>query len=157
MLQGRGFDAKEVSGYKGFDGKSFDLFAMDKAIVPVNISDVHWVLCVIFLRTKTIECYDSLGVGRGYDIAKHLRDFIKDELKTKKNTDLVESEWTLKCTQADTPQQDNGNDCGVFTCIAADYIAADEPLCYSQFDMTHFRERIAFCLLRASLQHESRV
>jgi hypothetical protein len=153
QLQGREFDAEVVSGYT----HTLDLFTKDKVIVPVNISNQHWVLCVIYMTKKTIECYDSLGVGGGHDIAQHLLDYVKGELKSKKGEDLDEAEWTLNCAQADTPQQTNSDDCGVFTCIAADYIAADEPLCYSQFDMPHFRQRIAFCLLRASLQHEHQV
>lgn len=32
-----------------------------KLFVPVNIADSHWVLGVINLRFRRVECYDSMG------------------------------------------------------------------------------------------------
>ena len=56
--------------------------------------------------------------------------------------------WTLTTTTEDTPQQDNGWDCGVFTCMFAKYISADLTLNFSCRDMPWFREEITWDILR---------
>ena len=56
--------------------------------------------------------------------------------------------WTLTTTTEDTPQQDNGWDCGVFTCMFANYISADLTLNFSCRDMPRFREEITWDILR---------
>jgi Ulp1 family protease len=45
--------------------------------------------------------------------------------------------------EVNCPQQDNGNDCGVFVCKAAEYIACGRPLTYGPADMPFFRKHIA--------------
>jgi sentrin-specific protease 1 len=40
-----------------------DIFALDRLIVPINVSDAHWSLGVVDFLKKTISYYDSLGNG----------------------------------------------------------------------------------------------
>ena len=47
-----------------------------------------------------------------------------------------------------TPQQANCDDCGVFTCIYANYVSADLPLGFTATDMPLFRKRITLDILR---------
>ena len=69
----------------------------------------------------------------------------------------METEWTLTPTEECTPQQANGYDCGVYTCLAADYIAAGETaLRYTQAEMPYFRRRLAIRLIQGSLQREQK-
>ena len=57
---------------KGYDGvrrwakrAKVEIAKMDYVLIPVNISNTHWVLSVINLKKKRFEYYDSLGYGAG--------------------------------------------------------------------------------------------
>lgn len=47
------------------------------------------------------------------------------------------------CRYVKVPQQQNCNDCGVFTLTFADYASRDAELSFSQRDMPNMRLRIA--------------
>ena len=47
---------------------------------------------------------------------------------------------------------DDRCDCGVFTCMAADHIANNEGLTYSQKDMLNFRERMIVRIMQGKLE-----
>jgi Ulp1 family protease len=47
----------------------------------------------------------------------------------------------------DIPLQDNGSDCGVFTCKFADYLGERLDLTFSAEDMPYFRRRLLVDLL----------
>jgi len=54
----------------------------------------------------------------------------KDEYLDKKGVPLPDADqWELVTCTSDTPSQENGDDCGVFTCMIADFISVDLPLC----------------------------
>ena len=55
-----------------------------------------------------------------------------------------------------TPQQDNCDDCGVFTCIYANYVSADLPLGFTAADMPLFRKRITLDILRKKVDQEKK-
>ena len=55
--------------------------------------------------------------------------------------------------QVKTPQQDNGVDCGVFSCMFANYLSRDLSLSFSALDMRTFRQRITLDLLRARVDY----
>ena len=47
--------------------KKFDVFAKDKIFIPVNISNSHWTLLVVYVQRKEIHYYDSMsGSGKTY-------------------------------------------------------------------------------------------
>jgi sentrin-specific protease 1 len=112
---------------------------------------MHWCLAVIFVKEKKIQYYDSMS-GSGRQILNNLLEYLKDEHLKKKETPLDHSEWTLVTSTSDTPQQHNGCDCGVFSCIAADHIANGEGLTYDQSDMPYFRQRIAARIRQGKLE-----
>ena len=67
--------------------------------------------------------------------------------------------WTLVPTtttpKASCPQQNNGCDCGLFTCMAADYIANNQlDLAYDQGAMPAFRRRMAARIIAGTLDAE---
>jgi len=51
---------------------------------------------------------------------------------------------------ANIPLQDNGSDCGVFTCKFAEYLGQRLDLAFSAGDMPYFRRRMLVDLLAAS-------
>lgn len=145
-----------------------DLFNLDRIFFPINQNNMHWVCAVIFMQAKRIQFYDSLG-GDGTHYLDALFRYVKDEHKDKKKCPLPdEDEWELVECTTDTPRQRNGTssfclqgmncyvshltlklgfDCGVFTCMFADFISKDCPLLFDQTHITLCRERIAISIM----------
>ena len=57
-------------------------------------------------------------------------------------------EWRLFESTPHAPGQTNGNDCGVFVCMYADYISNGWPLVFNQSHINQCRERIALGILQ---------
>lgn len=127
---------------------------MSKIFFPINISNSHWTLAVLFIESKRIQYYDSLVSGQQQQdkFLKSILNWLSDESKIKKGVDIERSEWELVyCTQENTPQQTNGVDCGVFTIMFADFITDDLDINrISQNHMPHFRNKICSDILNAS-------
>ena len=88
--------------------KNLDIFAADKIIIPINISDNHWIMGVIFMNKKRIKIYNSMGTdGRQYLVP--LFCYIKDKHWTKKYCQLPDAKsWKLIPAKRNMPQQKNG-------------------------------------------------
>ena len=80
-------------------------------LIPINISDLHWTLAVVFMEDRCIRYYDSLPDGSLFHTK--MRDgvlqYLKDEYKAVTDgNELYVGEWeTLDCTSI-TPRQMNG-------------------------------------------------
>lgn len=57
-------------------------------------------------------------------------------------------DWEVVHGNRSVPQQDNGSDCGVFTCIFANYYSQNLDLKFSSDHMPDFRQKIALDLSR---------
>ena len=94
------------------------------------------------------------GTNKGHKYKNALLQWLVDEARTKKNINLNTSEWKLN--DMDCPQQHNGNDCGVFVIMAANFISDNLPVVeanYGQADMPFFRLKIASDILRGSYDY----
>jgi len=133
---------------KNVPGK--DLFALEKIFFPINQGNSHWICAVAFMSEKRIQMFDSLG-GSGRPYLEAIFQYLKDDHKDKKKCEMPDQdEWELVVTQPDTPNQQNGYDCGVFTCMFADFLSKDCPLVFSQEHVTQCRERIALSIMNGS-------
>ena len=92
--------------------------------------------------------------GAGEDCLKIMLQWLSDELKDKKGKVLDRCEWKLESPASAVPQQNNCSDCGVFTCVFANYISVDQPLTFNASDMVYFRERIGVDILKEQLSYE---
>lgn len=137
-------------GYEGVQRwtRKTDLFSKDLVLVPIHLG-MHWVLSMIDFRRKQVRYLDSLH-GRNERALNTLRQYLEKEHLDKKKAPFNSTGWTFKC-EMDCPAQQNGFDCGVFTCINAEYISRDEDLTFGQKDMLYFRDKIAYELLSESL------
>lgn len=127
-----------------------DIFALDKIIFPVNVSGMHWCCAVARMQSRTIQFYDSLG-GDGMIWLKGIFQYIQDEHMDKKKIPLPDKEaWRLIPCQPNCPQQNNGYDCGVFTCAFADYLSVDKELNFGQSHVTELRQRIALSIIKGN-------
>lgn len=85
----------------------------------------HWCMAVIFMTEKRIQYYDSMS-GSGTTCLNVLLRYLHDEMQHKKSATFDASDWELVTTDDDTPQQANGSDCGVFSCMFADYLSLNK-------------------------------
>ena len=149
-----------------------DIFALDKIVFPININESHWVCAVAFMQERKIQFYDSmvrkpallhrpsteysinnynvLSQGdHGLDFLQAIFRYIQDEHLDKKKTPLPNAdEWELIPCTPDTPQQENGADCGIFVCMFADFVTKNCPLSFQQRHINQCRDRIALAILR---------
>lgn len=51
----------------------------------------------------------------------------------------------------DIPQQMNGSDCGMFSCMFAEYISRNVPISFSQNDMPYFRRKMVLEIVEGRL------
>lgn len=162
--------------------KKFNIFQKEKIVIPLNINDTHWTLLIVCMQRKEIHYYDSMsGSGRWY--LSNVMKWIVDEGREKHSMVVDENEWKLldrypkdvvesicassgnteyyRAVYADkgnmgyVPQQENGYDCGMFSCIAADFFMDDIPLlrAYTQRDMTYFRLKVGTDILRGEVNY----
>ncbi|KAF1776760.1 Protein kinase, ATP binding site [Phytophthora cactorum] len=146
--------------FNSFFYTKIDLFAMDKIFMPVNVGNMHWCMAVIFMTEKRIQYYDSMH-GSGAACLKvllvahclHAR-YLHDESEHKKKQKFNEEGWRLVTTTPDTPQQNNGSDCGVFSCMFADYLSQNKPLSFVQKDIPFHRHRMVLHVSRGYIPLE---
>ncbi|KZT43922.1 cysteine proteinase [Sistotremastrum suecicum HHB10207 ss-3] len=130
--------------------KKVDIFAKDVVIIPVNHSNMHWTAAAINFRKKRIESYDSLG-GPRPEVFKKLRSYLQDEHRDKKKKDFDFTGWQDYCPE-DTPRQENGVDCGVFTMQFLETIArGEEHFPFGQKNMRFMRQRMVLEISRTKL------
>jgi len=125
-----------------------DIFNLNKILFPINMGNMHWICAAIFMKKKRIEIFDSMG-SNGNRYLEALFNYIQDEHIDKKKTPLPDADsWELVPTQRDTPRQTNGHDCGVFTCMFADFLSKDTALVFNQDHIDQCRERIALSIMK---------
>ena len=69
--------------------------------------------------------------------------------KDKTGTHLDTSQWSWIVETA--PKQENGYDCGVFTCQFVECLARGGDLDFEQSDMQYYRQRIRYELVKGRL------
>lgn len=139
--------------------KRFNIFNRDKIFIPINITQRHWMIAVVFMQLKEIRYYDSGSGTRANKYLNALMKWVIDEAKFKYAKDVHRSEWKL-IYERNCPKQRNGFDCGMFTIMCADYLTDNLELLEDprgparmQESMPHFRQKIALDILRGSFNY----
>lgn len=128
--------------------KKFDIFEKDMILIPVNHDNMHWTGAAINFREKRIESYDSMNVPRKLVFLK-LRQYLDSEHRNKKGKPFDFTDW-VDYDPEDTPQQENGYDCGVFTCQFLESLSRGEQgFKFSQRDMAYLRRRMIWEIAHA--------
>ncbi|TPX78554.1 hypothetical protein CcCBS67573_g00139 [Chytriomyces confervae] len=137
-------------GYKSVRrwSKKFDIFALDYVIIPVHLG-MHWCCSVLNMKKKRIEYYDSL-LGGNPTLFKIYRNYLQEESMDKKKIPFDFTGWSDYCPK-DIPRQENGFDCGVFTCMFAEYSSREAEFDFSQEQMPYLRQRIVYELCTKQL------
>ncbi|TCD70067.1 Smt3-specific protease [Steccherinum ochraceum] len=134
--------------------KAFDLFQKDVVLFPVNHNNAHWTAAAINFKKKRIESYDSMGMDRS-SVYKLLREYLNAEHKNKKHKEFDFSGWTDHVLE-DTPQQENGFDCGVFTCQFLETLSrGEEGFPFTQQHMPYLRRRMVWEICNGRLREDT--
>ncbi|XP_076632231.1 uncharacterized protein LOC143347168 [Colletes latitarsis] len=128
--------------------RKIDIFAQDLIVIPIHLG-IHWCMSVIDFRDKTIRYYDSMG-GNNSKCLLALRQYLEDESLDKKKQTYNTNNWKLECVKT-IPHQMNGSDCGVFSCMFAEYICANKKITFTQQDMPYFRNKMVYEILKRKL------
>lgn len=115
---------------RGFDGvkrwtRRIDIFTKDLVLFPINLGNSHWVCGAINLRRRRFEYYDSLGTRnpRAFEL---MRTYLAEEAKDKKKKHIDLRGWRDVFSD-ESPQQENGYDCGVFAAQTLEQISRRDP------------------------------
>ena len=113
-----------------------DIFALDRLMIPINITDSHFFTICVYMQLKTIQVVDSLpnDTGRREEL-DHILQYLIDEHKMVRPNHPVPdwSKWKLipanHVDNSSVPRQcSQTNDCGIFTCLFMDYLMLKLPL-----------------------------
>ncbi|XP_035787563.1 sentrin-specific protease 2-like [Anopheles albimanus] len=139
------------SGYSGVRRytKKVDLFSYDIIVVPVHVNEVHWCMAIIDLRRKAIEYYDSLGAPNN-PVLEMLENYLCQESMDKRQVPFDKTGLT-KRNMSDCPKQNNGSDCGVFSCMFAEFLTRDHPITFNQSRMQYFRRKMMLEIAQGEL------
>ena len=77
-----------------------------------------------------------------------LRQYLENESLDKKKQTYDTSDWKLESVK-NIPQQMNGSDCGVFSCMFAEYICSNKRITFTQQDMPYFRNKMVYEILKS--------
>ena len=68
----------------------------------------------------------------------------------KRKTELDVRQYVKEIVE-DCPKQENGADCGIFACKAAEFLSRDETLKFSQQDMQFYRKLMVYEITKKRL------
>jgi hypothetical protein len=143
------------SGYDGVKrwGKKFKLTELDYLIFPVHLR-VHWCCGVINFKQRRIEYYDSLH-GSNPTFFSSVRQYLSSEWSSRYSSEppLDLKQWT-NYSPTTIPAQENGYDCGVFTCMFAEYRSREAEFDFGQEHMKYLRRRMLYELITKKLTHQ---
>ncbi|CAK5280138.1 unnamed protein product [Mycena citricolor] len=133
--------------------KKIDIFSKDSILIPVNHANVHWTAAAINFRQKRIESFDSMREERKR-VHKLLRIYLDQEHRNKKNAPFDFTGW-VDYSLPDVPRQENGFDCGVFTCQFLESLSrGEQSFNFAQKDIPYLRRRMIWEIGNATLREE---
>lgn len=123
--------------------KGVNIGKLDRMLVPMNIGKNHWALGIVDFKRKTIAYYDSLAPNTVHSgFVEFITKYIADEVGPIQFSNLLVA----------PPQQSNSFDCGVFTCMIAECLAAGRDwLDFDQSMIPDMRRKIAIQIAHNSL------
>ena len=132
------FDYDEVKRWSGrIPG---GLASLDDLYVPINKNNAHWLFLRVQFRTQIIELYDSLGVKPSNSLyLETMVQYLYAEYRRQHQEDAQAFEawsrtWTTIDRSEESPLQENGDDCGVFTIVSISLLAQGVRLRRSSYD-----------------------
>lgn len=161
------------SGFQGVRRwtRKINIFDFDIIPVPVHVGGVHWCMAIINMREKWIRYYDSMGQPNAR-VLEALRRYLEEESLDKRKIPFDTSDWIVESVR-DCPQQRNGrwvqsfgfskyilidfflfinfSDCGVFSCMFAEFACRESDISFDQSRMPYFRNKMIVEIIQGKL------
>ena len=128
--------------------KNEDVFDYDLILVPIH-QEEHWCLGVVDFRSPGVFYYDSMD-GHNMPALSSILEYLKVEHLKKRKTELDVRQYVKEIVE-DCPKQENGADCGIFACKAAEFLSRDATLRFSQQDMPFYRKLMVYEITKKRL------
>ncbi|KAG8325040.1 SUMO1 sentrin specific peptidase 1 [Homalodisca vitripennis] len=128
--------------------KKVDIFDKEFLLVPIHLG-IHWCMATVDFRDRTIRYYNSME-SENNTCLYALLNYLNEESLDKKKKEYDISDWKTENVK-DIPQQMNGSDCGVFSCMFAEYLSRNAKITFSQKDMPYFRRKMVYEILAKRL------
>jgi len=125
--------------------RQLDLKDYDAVLIPINLTDIHWLLAVVYPQRCVVDTYDSSGCASDW-VVQCLVQWGKDDLRAHGHHNGKWRRHKVPCRQ-----QENGKDCGVFVLKRMDYISRGLPPERMTGSMNYYRRRTAAELLAMTL------
>ena len=142
-----------------------DIFSKELILFPIH-NALHWSLVIVNCKNRTLSYLDSMNGGyvnaKGDQHMKRILTLLEQDHSFKKKKSLSAG-WRINppgiwdfapagVTDFRIPQQENGYDCGVFTCLFAEYASRKvDNFDFNQIDIPFFRIRIMAEILNGVL------
>ncbi|EEA04833.1 Ulp1 protease family, C-terminal catalytic domain-containing protein [Cryptosporidium muris RN66] len=140
-----GYCYKNVSRWT--QRREIDLFDYDIIILPINVNKVHWTLGLVNLKDHYIQYFDSLGGSDqanscykkiSINFCENISKYIIDEYSDKKK-EVYPHKLIFLPYEGRVPQQNNGSDCGVFTCMFAECLSDNRCFDFVSYNTDELR------------------
>ena len=118
---------------------------VSKVFIPINYTNFHWALCVVFVQEKHIVYLDSMGNGDSKNVLNAILLFLDVYAKEKGIPKFDANQW--KTSIIKSPQQTNNYDCGMFMLTNMSFLLDNLKLNYSQKNMPELRYSVAEMIL----------
>jgi sentrin-specific protease 1 len=155
---GKGYNYNSVRRWS--TKRKIKIFDFDRILVPMNIGRNHWAIGLVDIRNKKVRYYDSLAAGTVHTaFAEFILKYLEDEFKDK-NKDAQEQcpEFSKDFIAEPVypPQQLNGYDCGVFTCMNAECLSnGRDSIDFTQKDIPEMRRKMLCQVLENNIDGTS--
>jgi len=146
IITDKKFNFQNVRRWLGRPGQKTNVQTFEKIIIPINITNSHWTLLVIFMDEKLILYIDGkpTKVADLYLTAAH-------QWLSCEGVDV--SNFTLgKMTNNPKQPKGDGFNCGVMVCMAADFISDNLRLEFQSVDSDNYRYLMGNSILNADFQ-----
>ena len=143
-------ERRDFAAVKKF-AKTVKFFA-DKCrlFIPFHLIN-HWTLVEVDFSKKKVIYMDPLN-GKNdkcFDVIMDWLDYRSREMPWEDSSANLMG-WSFEYIR-NKPHQQNGNDCGMFTCLYALYRASDKEMDFTQENINDLRKKMALDLLNKKI------
>lgn len=122
-------------------------------LVPINISNSHWVLVSVNLSQHIFTFYDPLRCQNHLYAMRHVSKYMKDEMKSSlDNAEKINiNKWRAEINPTGYPLQEDCVSCGIFIMFVAEYLARGQKPAFTQSDIHTLRRRALLYLVEEDI------
>jgi len=143
-----------TSGYRGVSkyilNNQIDIEKLKILVFPIN-SGMHWFTANVNMIDKVVCIYDSIHEPSSLQKLSYIKDsYMKSVVEYLKDLfNISYNNWRFRYKMC--PQQPNGYDCGIHTCMHMFSLCINVPFDYDTYSMLDLRAYIFHCIISKTL------